>query len=61
MNIFQSATQYRWTKSAKDCYFIGCTCSKCKIYEIIGSKCRMKAAVLELVRKFGKPERDKKI
>lgn len=48
----------RWTQSAKDCYFLGCACFKCPVYEIIGNKCRMKGTVIALVRKFGKPERD---
>ena len=45
----------RWTPMATDCYKIGCRCSICKIPLFIESKCRMKNAVLELVRKFGKP------
>lgn len=49
--------QRRWTKSAIDCYYIGCNCSKCFIFEIIGARCQMKSAVLQLVRKFGKPEK----
>jgi len=49
-----------WTPAAKDCYFIGCNCSNCNIYKIYFSennfKCRMKEIVIELVRKYGKPQ-----
>ena len=48
-----------WTQSAIDCYSIGCNCSICNIYKIyfVNSryKCMMKATVIELVRKTGKP------
>lgn len=46
----------RWTRSAEECYELGCICSKCKIPEIMETPCQMKASVIELVRKFGKPE-----
>ena len=55
--LYKTTAQRRWTRSAVDCYFLGCVCSKCPIYNILGKKCRMKGAVLELVRLFGKPER----
>ena len=49
-----------WTQTAKDCYSIGCNCSKCNLYKIIFSKsvykCQMKNIVIELVRKIGKPQ-----
>lgn len=49
-----------WTQSAIDCYEIGCNCRNCnlnKIYFLKSEfKCRMKETVIELVRKFGKPE-----
>ena len=52
-----------WTPSAKDCYSIGCNCSKCNLYKIYFSnsilKCMMKQTVIELVRKFGKPSLNK--
>lgn len=48
----------RWTRSAKDCYFLGCICSLCPVYQIIGKKCRMKQTVLALVRKLGKPNKE---
>lgn len=44
-----------WTEAAVDCYKRGCVCQGCLIYEQIGKDCRMKASVLELVRKLGKP------
>lgn len=50
----------RWTLSAIDCYKRGCICEGCFIYEKYSKpgkwNCYMKSAVIELVRKFGKPE-----
>ena len=53
----------RWTIDAVMCHDRGCICTGC-IYQDFFSKdrnfptqkCNMKASVLELVRKFGKPE-----
>lgn len=56
--MFSDVSLRRWTQSARDCYFRGCICSGCPIYEILETKCRMKQTVLELVRKFGKPEKE---
>lgn len=54
-----------WTPTAVDCYMLGCTCSVCNLNKIYfrgemgsGFKCRMKDAVIELVRRFGAPEVD---
>lgn len=55
--MFRDVSLRRWTPSAKDCYFRGCVCPGCPIFEIIGNQCRMKRTVLNLVRKLGKPER----
>lgn len=60
-NVSCSETLNRkWTKSAADCYFMGCVCSKCFIYKVIFSKrsykCMMKNTVIELVRQIGKPK-----
>lgn len=55
--MFRDASVRRWTVSAIDCYFRGCVCSGCPVYEILGNRCRMKQSVLMLVRKFGKPNR----
>lgn len=49
-----------WTRTAQECYERGCVCEGCLVYEQIGKDCRMKAAVLELVRKFGKPPKKNK-
>ena len=48
----------RWTKSAVECYKIGCVCSKCDIpkKKEDNGKCQMKPYVLELVKKFGAPK-----
>lgn len=49
-----------WTRTAFDCYLIGCTCHKCnlnKIYFLENDfKCKMKDTVIELVRKHGIPK-----
>lgn len=44
-----------WTQTARDCYERGCDCRGCLIKEQMENPCRMKAAVFELVRKFGAP------
>ena len=49
-----------WTPTAKECYQLGCNCSKCNLYKIYFTKslfkCKMKETVIELVRKYGKPD-----
>ncbi len=53
-------TTKNWTQSAIDCYEIGCMCSVCNLYKIYFQnsifKCKMKEAVIELVRKNGIPK-----
>lgn len=44
-----------WTTGSIFCYHRGCNCQGCYIKELLESKCLMKRAVFELVRKFGKP------
>lgn len=50
----------RWNRTAIDCYRIGCNCQICPIYEMYfkkqHEKCRMKGAVIEMVRRFGLPD-----
>ena len=53
---YKYTSQRRWAQSAIECYSIGCNCSKCYLREILHGKCKMKGAVLELVRRFGKPQ-----
>lgn len=49
----------KWTRLAVKCYRSGCNCANCHILDgcetINPTNCRMKAVVLGLVRKFGKP------
>ena len=49
----------KWTPTAIDCYLLGCDCLKCNLYKIYfynqTQKCQMKNVVIELVRRFGKP------
>ena len=53
-------TKYRsWSKSAILCYNIGCRCSKCTIVpEKFKDICKMKQSVLELVRVYGRPQKE---
>ena len=45
-----------WTKSAVDCYHLGCRCSVCEIVPSNFKKyCKMKQVVLSLVKNVGKP------
>ena len=44
-----------WTQTAKECYLRGCVCSGCPMREQLETNCYMKAAVIELVKKFGAP------
>lgn len=46
---------YHWTHSAVMCYVRGGVCRGC-IYERLHIKCRMKSALLEIVRRYGKPQ-----
>lgn len=45
-----------WTEGSVFCYRRGCNCQGCYIKELLESKCLMKCAVLELVRKYGAPK-----
>lgn len=49
------ATPRRWTQGAIDCFRIGCICEGCPVNDLIGTRCVMKGAVVELVRRYGKP------
>lgn len=55
LGIYQLANLRHWTDSAIECYIIGGVCSKCTLPYDLRKKCRMKAVILELVKKFGKP------
>lgn len=43
-----------WTTGSIYCYERGCNCQGCYMNDILESRCKMKCAVFELVRKFGK-------
>lgn len=48
-----------WTISAIYCYKIGAQCEKCEIaqeLETLPKNCRMKKTIIELVKKYGRPE-----
>lgn len=44
-----------WTRSATDCLNNHCNCNKCRLKDIVFN-CRMKTNVLELYKKFGRPD-----
>ena len=46
-----------WTDLAKECYYNGMMCWKCDLPEDIKKECKMKSAVIELVKKFGRPRK----
>ena len=48
--------QNGWTESARDCYNIGCNCSLCDVFRIIGTDCRMRDKVRELLKREGKDD-----
>lgn len=57
-DIGKSGSIQRWTEGAINCYKRGCVCKNCPIQEFIKSqKCQMKSAVIELVKKFGIPQK----
>ena len=54
---YDTSVKYtQWTKSAIECYLRGCICRNCSVYNAIGKRCKMKKAVLYLVRKYGMPK-----
>ena len=53
---YQNKRMRKWTKTAIECYTIGCDCSKCEINNLITNKCLMKYTVLELVKTIGAPQ-----
>ena len=46
--MFRDASLRRWTQSAEDCYFRGCVCSGCPIFEIIGNTAAGKGGEIQL-------------
>lgn len=55
----KSVSVRRWTKAAIACYKRGCICSGCyykSFFKGSPQNCKMKLAVLELVRVLGRPE-----
>lgn len=46
----------KWTEGSIFCYRRGCNCAGCYMKELINStSCKMKNAVIELVKRYGKP------
>jgi len=45
-----------WSKDAIFCYNRNCRCGGCYLYNLTSGKCKMKASVLELFKKFGAPK-----
>jgi hypothetical protein len=56
---FKKINNWLWTNAAIDCYKRGCVCSGCYFENFFTDehqKCQMKFAVIELVKKFGRPK-----
>ncbi len=49
-------TVERWTQGAIDCYKRCCICRDCPTKELMRGECKMKYAVIESVKKLGKPK-----
>ena len=48
-----------WTPQAVECWSIDCVCARCTIQKMMPStKCQMKATVIELVKKYGNPNKE---
>lgn len=62
--IYYSGTCQHWTRTAIECYERNMICEGCFYYETYfknanyRAKCQMKAIVMELYRRFGKPKAD---
>lgn len=54
-NPINQSNTVRWTRSAIECLQNHCVCGRCPMIDIVYN-CRMKSTVLELYRKYGKPE-----
>ena len=56
MDLRYKAYAKTWTKGSIFCYERGCNCNGCFVKDLITSQpCIMKNAVIELVKKLGKP------
>ncbi len=58
---FSTIKWTRWTQGAIDCYNRKCVCRNCHVKSLIADGCKMKAAVLYLVSKFGIPPKSETI
>lgn len=56
--IFRESVRV-WNSTARDCYDIGCDCSRCELYELYFKHykdgCHMKEFVQFLIKKIGTP------
>ena len=56
--LYRTTSQRRWTPTAIECHKRGCSCQGCfydDFFQDTTFKCKMKGAVLELVRTVGLP------
>lgn len=60
MSMWNKQYASTWTIGAIECYKRGCRCEGCLLNEMLETRCEMKRAVLELVRRFGAPTEKKK-
>ena len=55
LGFYLSSNLSHWSKSAIECYKDNLMCSLCSLPEDLKPKCKMKATVIELYKKYGKP------
>lgn len=61
--INTNSNQYcrAWTESSIECFRRNCRCEGCLIKDIMETRCDMKRAVIELIRRYGIPPEKEKI
>lgn len=55
LGYYNTANLRTWSKSAIECYKNKLMCRFCTLPEDLKPKCKMKATVIELYKKYGKP------
>lgn len=59
MHLIRNFAAKKWTEGSVYCYKRGCVCKGCYMNNMLeSSRCQMKTAVIELVRKFGAPKEE---
>lgn len=58
MKLYYSVAEnnkQRWTRTAVECLNNHCICGRCQLLDIVYN-CHMKETVLELYKKYGRPD-----